>query len=92
MAHHKSAVKRIRQSKKRAARNKAQLTRLKTMVKRVRTAKTKEEVEPVLKQTTALLDRYASKGLIHKNNASNKKRKLTLYANSLQEGQPQKSE
>ncbi len=91
MAHHKSAVKRIRQSRKRNERNKAQLSRLKTMVKKVRASKTKQEAEPILRQTTALLDRYAAKGLIHKNNASNKKRKLTLYTNSLQE-QTQKSE
>jgi len=90
MAHHKSAIKRIRQSKRRNERNKAQLSQLRTMIKRIRSAKTKEEAEPILRQTTALLDKYASKGLIHKNNASNKKRKLTQFTNSLQE-QAQKS-
>lgn len=85
MAQHKSAVKRNRQSQKRRERNKSQISRLKTMVKKVRSSKTKAEAEPILKETTALLDKYAAKGIIHKNNAANKKRKLTLHINSLQE-------
>jgi small subunit ribosomal protein S20 len=83
MAQHKSAVKRNRQSEKRRLRNKSRISRLKTMVKKVRSAKTSEEAEPILKEATALLDRYSAKGFIHKNNAANKKRSLTRYANSL---------
>jgi small subunit ribosomal protein S20 len=83
MAQHKSAEKRNKQSKKRNLHNKARSSRLKTMIKKVRAAKTHEEAEPILKETTALLDKYATKGLIHKNNAANKKRKLTVYTNSL---------
>jgi small subunit ribosomal protein S20 len=83
MAHHKSAIKRNRQSEKRKAKNKTQISKLKTMVKKVRSAKTQEEAGPLLKETTGLLDKYAAKGLIHKNNAANKKRKLTVYTNSL---------
>lgn len=84
MAQHKSAVKRNKQSQQRRERNKSQMSGLKTMLKKVRSTKTKEEAEPLLKKTTALLDKYAAKGLIHKNNAANKKRKLTLHTNSLQ--------
>jgi small subunit ribosomal protein S20 len=62
------------------------MSELKTMLKKVRSVKTREEGEPILKRTTALLDQYATKGLIHKNNAANKKRKLTLYVNSLTTG------
>jgi small subunit ribosomal protein S20 len=83
MAQHKSAVKRNRQNQKRKLHNKAHMSRLKTMVKKVRSATTQEEAEPILRQTTALLDKYAAKGLIHKNNAANKKRTLTTFTNSL---------
>ncbi len=83
MAQHKSAVKRNRQNERKRQRNKSQMSRLKTMLKRVRAATTKETGEPALKETTALLDKYASSGLIHKNKAANQKRKLTLHVNRL---------
>ncbi len=83
MAQHKSAVKRNRQNQKRRERNKSQMSQLKSMVKKVRSAKTKEEAEPILRQTTALMDKYAAKGLVHKNKAANLKRKLTLLTNYL---------
>lgn len=84
MAQHKSALKRNKQNEKRREQNKSQLSRLKTMVKKVHSSKTKEEAAPLVRQTTALADRYAAKGLIHKNKAANTKRTLTLFANSLQ--------
>jgi small subunit ribosomal protein S20 len=91
MIRHKSAVKRNRQSIRRKKQNKSPMSELKTMLKKVRSVKTLEEGEPVLKRTTALLDKYAAKGLIHKNNAANKKRKLTLFVNSLGKGRKSSS-
>ncbi len=45
--------------------------------------KTKAEAETELKKTVALLDRAATKGIIHKNKAANKKSKLTKKVNKL---------
>jgi small subunit ribosomal protein S20 len=83
MPQHKSAIKRTRQSEKRAERNKAQLTKVKTLIKKVRSAKKKEEAQTALKNAVKYLDQLADKGVIHKNNASNQKSKLTKYVNKL---------
>lgn len=83
MPQHKSAIKRVRQNAKRAVRNKSRLTRMKTLVKKVRSATSKETATAALKAATKTLDRMASKGLIHKNNAANQKAKLTKFVNKL---------
>ncbi|GJQ63966.1 MAG: 30S ribosomal protein S20 [Melioribacteraceae bacterium] len=83
MAHHKSAKKRIRTSAKRQERNKASMSKVKTLIKKVQTAKEKQEAEVYLKEAVSYLDRVAAKGKIHKNNVARKKSKLTRYVNSL---------
>jgi small subunit ribosomal protein S20 len=83
MPRHKSAVKRTRQSATRAERNKAQLTKLKTLIKKVRLAKSKEEAKTVYKAAVKYLDQLGAKGIIHKNKASNQKSKLAKYVNKL---------
>ncbi len=83
MPQHKSAEKRARQSVKRAMRNKTQLTKAKTLIKKVRASKKKEEASAALKNAIKYLDQIAAKGIIHKNNASNQKSKLTKYVNKL---------
>jgi len=77
MPQHKSAIKRVRQSARRHARNKAGLSRIRTLVKNVRNAKEKEKAEAALRTAVKFLDRLASKGLIHRNKAANQKSKLT---------------
>jgi len=54
-----------------------------TAVKKVRTAKGKDEAAAALAKINKLLDQLAAKGIIHKNNASNKKSRLTKYVNSM---------
>jgi len=83
MPQHKSAVKRVRQNARRAERNKAGLTKLKTLVKKVRTSKSKDTASEALKVASKYLDRMSSKGLIHKNKAANQKSKLTKHVNKL---------
>ena len=83
MPQHKSAVKRVRQNAKRADRNKSRLTKLKTLVKQVRSSTSKESAGAALKTATKYLDRLSSKGLIHRNKAANQKAKLTKYVNKL---------
>ncbi len=83
MPQHKSAVKRIRQSARRQVRNKADLSRIKTLVKNVRSAKEKKNAEAALKTAVKFLDRLAAKRVIHRNKASNQKSKLTRFVRAM---------
>ncbi len=83
MPQHKSAVKRVRQSAHRAIRNKAQISRLKTLVRKVRTSKAKADGQKALTVAVKYLDQSAAKGIIHKNKAANLKSSLTKLVNKL---------
>ncbi len=75
MANHKSALKRIRQNKKRNDRNNGYRTRVKNATKNVLTAvaeKNKENSEKYLAEATTIISKVASKGVIHKRSASRK--------------------
>ncbi len=79
MANIKSAKKRILTSAKKAEKNKAVKTTVKKAVKSVRAAVEagdKAVAQEALKKAEATIDKAASKGVIHKNNASNKVSKL----------------
>lgn len=81
-----SALKRVRQSLKRNLRNKAIRTSLKTLLKKVESAVTsgnREDASKALKEAIKAFSIAASKGVIHKNNASRKISKLTKKVNSL---------
>ena len=73
----------MRQSARRYVRNKASLSRMKTLVKKVRSATEKEKAAAVLKQAVKFLDQLAAKGVIHRNKAANQKSRLTRIVNSL---------
>ncbi|NWF52787.1 MAG: 30S ribosomal protein S20 [Nitrospirae bacterium] len=82
----RSALKRARQSLKRNLRNKTIRTSLKTLVKKVESAVSsgnREEASKVLKEAIKAFSTAASKGFIHKNNASRKISKLTRKVNAL---------
>ena len=83
MAHHKSAKKRVRSSKKRQERNKAALSKVKTMIKKVYATEDAAEAQKSLKEVVSFLDKTASKGRIHKNNVARKKSALTKHVNKL---------
>ncbi len=73
MANHKSAEKRVRQNKKRYARNKFYRTRLKNILKEARKAESlndKESIDLKLKEADRAIQKIKSKGLIHKNKAA----------------------
>ena len=72
----KSAIKRVRQTKKREARRKPVKSYMKTMIKKVMDlAKQgkKEEAEKVLREAYKAVDMAAKRHIIHKKNASRKK-------------------
>ena len=86
MATHKSAEKRNRQNKKNRERNVAAKSALKTKIKSVLAeveTKNKENSAKVLKSVIPALSKAASKGLIHKKNASRKISRLTKKVNAI---------
>lgn len=83
MAQHKSAKKRVRTSEKRRQRNKTYRTKMKTYVKKVKTSTDKNAAGIALKEAQSVIDKLATKGLIPKNTAANKKSKLSRYVNAM---------
>ncbi|UFU01757.1 30S ribosomal protein S20 [Ruania suaedae] len=86
MANIKSQIKRIRTNEKARLRNKAYRSALKTHVRKVREAIAsgdKESAETALRSATRQLDKAVSKGVIHKNQAANRKSALAHQVASL---------
>jgi small subunit ribosomal protein S20 len=85
MANIKSQIKRNRQAVRLRDRNKAARSALKTQIKRVRQAaegKDAAQTEEAYRQAARALDKAAAKGIIHKNNAANKKSRLARLLKS----------
>jgi len=80
---HKSAQKRARQTPKKTEYNKHYKAKIRTALKSVLDSKSKANAETELKKAVALLDKAAVKGIIHRNNASNKKSRLTKHVNRI---------
>ena len=76
MAHHKSAKKRIITNEKAHRRNQRYLKLMRTSLKAVRESENKEEASGLLIKAVSVVDRLASKGIIHKNRASGYKSRL----------------
>lgn len=83
MAHHKSAKKRIKTSRKENAYNKHYKTMVKTAVKKVRQATTLEEGKTSLLVAQSILDKLITKGVMKKNTVANQKSKLMKFVNGL---------
>ena len=86
MAHHKSALKRIKQNAKKADRNKHVRSTLRTFIKRVREAVAAKDSALAKESLTAaipVIDSAASKGVIHSSNASRNISRLTKLVNTL---------
>ena len=83
MAQHKSAEKRARSSRRREARNTQWKSRMRTEIKKLRTATEKAKASQDLRTTVKLLDQLAARGVIHRNKAANLKSQLTLLVNAM---------
>ncbi|MDX5478024.1 30S ribosomal protein S20 [Fontibacter flavus] len=83
MANHKSALKRIRANEAKRLRNRYQHKTTRTFIKRLKSVTDKTEAQELLKTVTSMIDKLAKKNIIHKNNAANKKSKLTKLVNAL---------
>ena len=78
-----STLKRVRQSIKANTMNRAYKAKVNTAIKKVLSEKKKDEAQNILKETVKLIDKAASKRIIHKNKAANKKSTLYKHINSL---------
>ena len=86
MANIKSAKKRIKVIAKKTLRNKIIKSRTKTAVKKVLVAASagdKAAALAALPVAVKTIDKAASKGVFHKNNASRKKSRLTKLVNKI---------
>ncbi len=86
MANIKSQIKRIRTNERRHQRNKAVKSSVKTAIRRFREAADAGEVDQAqeyARQAARKLDKAASKGVIHKNQAANRKSAVMKRAASL---------
>lgn len=83
MATSKTAIKRARQNITKGANNTAQVSRMRTNVKKFEAAVENNEsnLEELFSLATKEIDRTAGKGLIHKNKAARKKSKLASLLN-----------
>ncbi len=87
MANIKSQIKRNRQNEARRQRNKAVKSGLKTHVRHFREAAESGDVAAAteaMRTATRELDKAASKGVIHKNQAANRKSAIARQAAELQ--------
>ena len=86
MANIKSQLKRIKTNEKARLRNKSVRSSLKTAVRRFREAAAageREQAIDAMRRASQQLDKAASKGIIHANQAANRKSAMVHRANSL---------
>ena len=86
MANHFSALKRARQTEKRTANNRLNKSRLRTELRKLRTAIAggdRQQAETALRAATSTLDKSVQKGVLHKNTASRYKGRLAARVNAV---------
>lgn len=86
MANHKSAEKRNRQSQLARLRNRVNKSRMKNVIRTVNeaiAAGSEEEAKAALLKAIPVIAKTASKGTVHKKNASRKVSRLTKRVNKM---------
>jgi small subunit ribosomal protein S20 len=86
MPNHKSAEKRVRQTEKRNLINRANRSKLRTAIKKLRTSVASgagQESQEMLYPTISLIDKAVNKGTLHKNTAARYKSRLTRHVNKV---------
>ena len=84
MPNHKSSEKRVRQNEKRRVINKSNRTRLRTSLKKLRTALATGDagqINTTLPGTISTIDKAVQKGVLHRNAAARHKSRLTKRVN-----------
>jgi small subunit ribosomal protein S20 len=85
LANHKSAIKRAGQNESRRLRNKSTKTRVKSIVKDMRSMgadATSEQKKAQLTAAQSIIDKAAKKGVIHKKTAARKVSRLAKLTHS----------
>ncbi|MBU0488737.1 MAG: 30S ribosomal protein S20 [Bacteroidetes bacterium] len=83
MAHHKSALKRIRQTVKKNELNRYYGKTTRNAIRNLRAATDKTEAEKLYPEVCSMIDKLAKKNTIHKNKAGNLKSKLAKHVSAL---------
>ena len=86
MANIKSQIKRVKTNEKRRLRNKSVKSSLRTAIRRFREAVEAGDTEQIVerqRRASRALDKAASKGVIHANQAANKKASMAHRVNSI---------
>ena len=84
MPNHKSAEKRVRQNEKRRSINRSHRTKVRTYIKKLRSALdsgVKQDIDKVLPEAISVIDKSVQKGVLHANAAARYKSRLTVRAN-----------
>lgn len=88
---HKSTIKRARQAEKRHLRNRAVLSAVKNVMKKVTTAldeKKPQEAKASLREAASALNKAVSKGVLKPNTASRRVSRLAARVNALAAAKP----
>ncbi|MEY3009542.1 MAG: hypothetical protein RLZZ314_184 [Bacteroidota bacterium] len=83
MAHHKSALKRLRSDEKKRERNRYQHKTARNAVRKLRATQDATEAATMLPVVSGMLDKLAKRNVIHKNKAANLKSSLALHVAGL---------
>ena len=79
MANHKSALKRIRQTRKRNLHNRYYAKTTRNAIASLRESEDKKEAQASLPKVVSMIDKLAKRNIIHKKKAANLKSKLTKH-------------
>jgi small subunit ribosomal protein S20 len=86
MADHFSALKRVRQTETRTARNRSNSSRLRSELRGLREALAKGDkaaAQQIFRKTVSALDKAIQKGVLHKNTAARYKSRLSARLSAL---------
>lgn len=83
MAHHASALKRIRSSATKRAQNRYRHKTARTFVKKLQQSTDKSEAEQLYPKVCSLLDKLVKRSIIHRNKAARRKAQLARHIHQL---------
>ncbi|MCD7713714.1 MAG: 30S ribosomal protein S20 [Prevotella sp.] len=83
MANHKSAMKRLRQTKTRTIHNRYYAKTMRNAVRKLRATTDKAVAAELYPKVQKMLDKLAKTNIIHRNKAANLKSSLAHHVNSL---------
>ncbi len=83
MANHKSALKRIRQTRVRRLRNRYYGKTTRNLIRKLKNITEKQEAQELLPTVISAIDKLAKRNVIHNNKAANLKSQVTKFVNGL---------